>query len=147
MHCNTLQHTATQCNTDIIQACCFQWCNTLQHTATHCNTLQRRRHLCMLPWMLQHTATHCNALQHTATLYNTDVISACSHEWWKVSSRSPPLPPSPTHTEHICIINVYIYMYTDRHRWLVHEARRIDMCQDALIILTVEFWYTKTRLC
>jgi len=34
----SLQHTAT-------------YCNTLQHTATHCNTLQ-------------HTATHCNTLQH-----------------------------------------------------------------------------------
>jgi len=38
-HCNTLQHTATHCNT--LQ---FIWygahCNTLQHTATHCNTLQ-----------------------------------------------------------------------------------------------------------
>ena len=33
---NTLQHTATHCNTQ---------CNTLQHTATHCNT-------------------HCNTLQH-----------------------------------------------------------------------------------
>jgi len=30
-HCNTLQHTATHCNT----------LHTLQHTATHCNTLQQ----------------------------------------------------------------------------------------------------------
>jgi len=45
-HCNTLQHTATHCE------------SVLQHTATHCNTLQ-------------HTATHCNTLQHTATHYNT----------------------------------------------------------------------------
>ena len=37
----SLQHTATHCN-------------TLQHTATHCNTLR-------------HTATHCNTLQNTAT--------------------------------------------------------------------------------
>jgi len=40
-HSNTLQHTATHCNT--LQH------NTLQHTATHCNTLQ-------------HTATHCSVM-------------------------------------------------------------------------------------
>jgi len=42
-------------------------CNTLQHTATHCNTRKgvpssRSR------WRrVPHTATHCNTLQHTAT--------------------------------------------------------------------------------
>ena len=61
-HCNTLQHTATYCNTRQHAAMyrkrrlCVYYahCNTLQHTATYCNTLQ-------------HTATHCNILQHTAT--------------------------------------------------------------------------------
>ena len=38
-------------------------CNTLQHTATHCNTL----HSIADCNTLQHTATHCNTLQHTAT--------------------------------------------------------------------------------
>jgi len=91
----TLQHTATHCNT--LQQNCHtlqpsatgvlqvvgrvgglfnkelhdtlhhiaSYCNTLQHTATHCNTLQ-------------HTATHqnsgaihCIILHHTATLCNT----------------------------------------------------------------------------
>ena len=61
-HVNTLQRTATHCNTlqHKLQ------CNALQHTATHCNriidALPTRRH--------QHTATHCNTLQHTTT-HNT----------------------------------------------------------------------------
>ena len=67
--CNTLQHTATHCNTlHALQhsAHTATHCNTvhaLQHTATHCtqrNTLQHSAH----------TATHCNTqhtLQHTAT--------------------------------------------------------------------------------
>ena len=53
--------------------------NTLQHTATHCNTLQSSlsKRLQTLTYTmarfqknsnsLQHTATHCNTLQHTAT--------------------------------------------------------------------------------
>jgi len=63
-HCNTLQHSATLCNTPQ-QMCCqiqhngeFPHCNTLQNicsplqnTATHCNTC----------------VPHCNTLQHTAT--------------------------------------------------------------------------------
>jgi len=62
IHCNTLQHTATRCNT--LQ--CIVRCNTLQHTAMHHNTLQ-------------HTATHCNTLQHTATHYHTpQYIVRCS---------------------------------------------------------------------
>jgi len=67
IHCNTLQHTATQCNhcNTLHQTLPSpgeapwgkghtvqytpQYCNTLQHTAIHCNTLK-------------HTATHCNTL-------------------------------------------------------------------------------------
>ena len=45
-------------------------CNTLQHTATHCNTLQERERQ-QRGALLQHTATHCNTLQYTATHYNT----------------------------------------------------------------------------
>ena len=48
-HCNTLQHTATLCNT-LEQI--------LQHIATHCNTLQHFVTLCdTLQQILQHTAT------------------------------------------------------------------------------------------
>jgi len=61
-HCNTLQHTATHCN-------------TLQHNAKqaiHCNTLS----LCSSQFaptrcISTNTATHCNTLQHTATHRNT----------------------------------------------------------------------------
>ena len=49
VHCNKLQHTATQCN-------------TLQHTATHCNTLQ-------------HTATHCNT--RLCAYLCRDTFTAC----------------------------------------------------------------------
>jgi len=50
--------------------------NTLQHTATHCNTLKEiaNQHSTMdcleLP-LSKHSATHCNKLQHTATHCNT----------------------------------------------------------------------------
>ena len=79
---NTLQHTATPCNTLQLKGelQCPQHtathCNTLQHTATHCNT----RH-CNKPKLKGElhcpqssppaTATHCNTLQHTATYCNT----------------------------------------------------------------------------
>jgi len=73
--CNTLQHTARH------------WHNTLQHTATHCNTMQhtaarQRFARSAMPAMrramsgdycipLQHTATHCNTLQYPTTPCNT----------------------------------------------------------------------------
>jgi len=40
-HCNTLQHTATHCNTLFTLFCVtrLSLATTLQHTATHCNTL------------------------------------------------------------------------------------------------------------
>jgi len=58
MHCNILQHTATQCNTLQHTATYF---DTLQHTATHCNTLQYNA-----------IASICNTLQRTTTapIYN-----------------------------------------------------------------------------
>jgi len=76
-HCNTLQHTATHCNTHVplvvsilsasIQfknsatSFMFVTSNTLQHTATHCNTLQHTRTVGSVESnTLQHTATSCN---------------------------------------------------------------------------------------
>jgi len=50
---NTMQHTATHCNT--------------LHTATHCNTLQ-------------HTATHWNTLKHTATAIDP-YLTRLIHIW------------------------------------------------------------------
>ena len=59
-HNNTLQHTATHCNT-------MQTHVIWQHTAIHCKSLQR-------------TATHCNTLQHTAIHCNTLQVSATQQQ-------------------------------------------------------------------
>jgi len=66
-HCNTLQHTATHCNTLQLEARhTAPHCNTLQHTATHCNALQlEARHTAPHRNTLQHTATHCNLRRDT----------------------------------------------------------------------------------
>ena len=110
--CNTLQHTATHCNTHAL-AChpssflkeirltlyhTAPQCNTLQHAATHCNT-----HALMSPssfsrggcltlhlpaphcTTLHHTAPHCNTLQHASTHCNTHALSHLS----QVFSRGP----------------------------------------------------------
>ena len=77
---NTLQHTATHCNTH---------CNTLQHTAPHCNNIHTPQHVHARHKVKRHgqhaartpypvcaathchsrplTATYCKTLQHTAT--------------------------------------------------------------------------------
>jgi len=62
-HCNTLQHTATHCNT-------VRHCNTLQLTTIHCITRQYTATICHTS-----TATHCNTLQHTASIYNTSTAT------------------------------------------------------------------------
>jgi len=82
-HCNTLQHTHTQtqlsrvrafvnftasyCNTLLHSAVYIHsHCNILQHTATHCTTQQH-------PAMHLHhdnTHKHCNTLQHIAAYCN-----------------------------------------------------------------------------
>jgi len=60
--CNTLQHTATHCNTletdRLADGGSGFGAGKTQCTATHCN-------------ILQHTAAHCNTRQHTATHGNT----------------------------------------------------------------------------
>jgi len=60
----SLQHTASHCNTPH----CTAHCNTLHRTATPCDTLQHTATYCNT---LHHTATHCDTLQHTATRCNT----------------------------------------------------------------------------
>ena len=79
-HCNTLQHTATHCNTSADALCqlavayvyehMYSHCNTLQHAATHCNTSAHV--LCQLAvaCVYEHIYSHCNTLQHTATRCN-----------------------------------------------------------------------------
>jgi len=67
-------------------------CNTLQHTATHCNTLERVWRGKGSTYVLHHTATHCNTLQlvwrdkgstyvlqHTATYCNVFGESKAQH--------------------------------------------------------------------
>ena len=93
-HWNTLQHTATRCNTYCNTHCnthrntlqysweklcswgCDIWLLTsLQHTATHCN---------------QHTVNHCTTLQHAATelrrrCFHGAMMFCCS--WLKLITR------------------------------------------------------------
>jgi len=75
--------------------------NTLQHTATHCNTqhtdphsdLTHLRRQCMLRRFvastrlsvnyntLQHTAIHCNTLQHIPISHISDAKACCGGSW------------------------------------------------------------------
>jgi len=94
---NTLQHTATHCNTLEFYLClrqhknslqCFRTafftthCNKLQHAATRwnstcvCTRTRPRSNALALP-SLQHTATYCNIPQHTATYCNTLKFYLC----------------------------------------------------------------------
>ena len=86
---NTLQRTATHCNTlqhkkKIAEIANRTHCNTLQHTATHCNTLQHtatqkmNSRNCKLN-TLQHTATHCNTLQHKKKLQKLQIEHIATH--------------------------------------------------------------------
>jgi len=106
-HCNTLQHTATHCNTthgntrqhttthkshrvsridcDTLTA---THCNTLQHIATHCNTLQvnliARSRLRAIKWVKFNgtlSAAQCSTVQHTATHCNTLQHTATHRKW------------------------------------------------------------------
>jgi len=74
IHCNTLQYTATHCNTHTNAT----HCNT--HCSTHCSTLQR-------------TATHCNT--HTNVARGTTLSLCCGlqytlhHTLWHAPSNVP----------------------------------------------------------
>jgi len=98
---STLHHSATLSYSQVIESwarvvCTVMvtHCNTMQHTATQCSTKQQtsRRdmgslssEMCItLSNTLQHTATHCNTLQHSATLCNT--LQDCIY----VGTRTPP---------------------------------------------------------
>ena len=88
---NTLQHTATHCNSgmaygDSLTATHYNTnCKTMQYTATHYNSggaygdstycLSYDVKVCML----QHTATHCNTLQHTAPNTATHINHTAIH--------------------------------------------------------------------
>ena len=80
---DTLQHTATHCNTlqhtEVDTSGCRTHCNTLQHTATHCNTLQhteadtsgcRHTYICMSCADVCHSVVHRhNSAQHTSVRF------------------------------------------------------------------------------
>ena len=64
-HCNTMQYTATHCNT----------LHTLRHSATHCKfrVVGRRAHVCVHMYVCihSHTVIYCNALERNATHCDT----------------------------------------------------------------------------
>ena len=91
--CNTLQHTATHCNTirDSATHPCTDCCNTLQHTATHCNTMQHNAPQCETQ---RHThalvaETHCNTLQHMHTCVQVPELEAWNDEDTATVSNTP----------------------------------------------------------
>jgi len=103
MHCNTLQHAATRCNTlqlnlsrrrtpaylscVLLQRIATR-CNTLQRTATHCNVylwLGRAGGWCAVATPLsaanicwQHTATHCKSLWHSCNTLQYPYMYTCA---------------------------------------------------------------------
>jgi len=92
----SLQHTATHCN-------------TLHHTATHCNTLQ---HTATRYTSLHHTAQHCNKLQRTRDAHVNESWHTTTHAWctrwwgrtrWWVRAHKrnqwPPVPHMPSLVE------------------------------------------------
>ena len=86
-HCNTLQHTATCCNTHQILP--HMWMSHVIHVTERSKPKN-------VSITLQHTATHCNTLQHTATPYNT-LQHPDRHTYKKLSSKDPVLRPGLGH--------------------------------------------------
>jgi len=96
--CNTMQYTATLCNTlqhsaksvpkpqgwqrsiPAYACTCGPHCNTLLHTATRCNTMQ-------------HTAAHCKTLQHQYQDRRDDRGRRCLLELVQVLQGMQPLCP------------------------------------------------------
>ena len=96
-------------------------CNTLQHTATHCNTLgwatlytdmhtysQKSGRYSIVDIQRLHTATHCNTLQHTATHCNTLQHTATHCSWrQRDTSELPRIRQEPA----TWLTNMYIHMH------------------------------------
>ena len=132
LSCNTLQHTATHCNTQKMSLSrphtldyITLSCNTLQHTATHKRWVWLvRTHLitcvCHM-WLhvcvtcdhitlscntLQHTATHCNILQHTMKelcIVRTHWITSL----W-VATHCKLLQHTATHKRSVCLVRTHL---------------------------------------
>jgi len=117
-HCNTLQHTATRCNTHTNLS--YHWIG-----ATHC----------IAP---QHTATYCNTLQHTANFScipsdkrNTHVLQH------KLQRKAHVLQHKHTHTAIYCNTHSYYWIRecnTHMHT-LPHAATHCNTLQHTAIHL------------
>ena len=89
-HCNTLQHTATCCNTLLQHTAthCHKqtWsCRVIFRTERHCNTLNHTAtNKPGVAESLCRAATHCNTLQHTAAHHSIlhDTVKHCSAHTW-----------------------------------------------------------------
>jgi len=122
-HCNSLQHTSTDYNTQQYTA---TPCNlgrlfvvadrcTLQRTATQRNTLQTLHvrepiyccsslHTATHCNSLQLTATHCNTLQHSASACNLGslfILAHCCHP--KVSQNTLKIPTHMMKQVYVCV--------------------------------------------
>jgi len=92
--CNTLQHATT----------CF---NTLQHTATHCNTTHVHIHTHTYSEQLQHTTWNCNTLQHAATrctykyTHTRTVNNIYTHTHLELTSLHAAVVPSLNNSEYL----------------------------------------------
>jgi len=118
IHCNALQHSATQCN-------------TLQHMYTLSSKIRGKSSTGYpLDWTLQHTATHCNTLQYTAT--HGICCNACVHHHLRRGADDQwDIPP----TSVLIYVRSYIYVfiYTCRHatrlKTLQHTATHCNTLQ------------------
>jgi len=126
--CNTLQHTAAQCNTLLIESTHRSRPNSryniLQHTATYCNTLQ-------------HTATHCNTLQHTATNVYTHTVCVNMYQYYW-----PPVTYRKSSPVTICIsillaVTIYISI-------LFATKYRNSSIYISIILALIDYWPSVT---
>ena len=114
-------------------------CNTLQHTATHCNSthlvgydINARVVTNNLPNTLQHTATHCTTLQHTATAHTSSEITSMrglSRTIWAIASISLRLKTWRTRkwVTHTCHMT-HSYLWHDSFICVTHLIHVWHMC-------------------
>jgi len=91
-HGNTQKHTETQCNVQSMMgafsvACAIAPFNTLNHTATHCNTLQHTAHTGKLrAWraqlLLRAPSQKCCVAGHADWKYGESGVCVCGGGWY-----------------------------------------------------------------
>ena len=133
-NCNTLQHTATKCNT--LQQL------TLQHTATQCNPLQQ-------------TATHCKTLQHSSQLYayfychlSMFLYVFLSLLLWLSPSYAHTLLICNPHT-HLVQVNEVLRIAQDKHgdnAKLCSGSREVCVCVNACVYICI-YIFIYTYIC